>query len=113
MNTKNTTKHTIHDSTDFLHLDVDRGLKITGGAIQAVQDIPDEMIRSIRETRDFQDRKFAADDIKIAELPGALVDHWYRQGFSIWDPNIKPQDIINRLQREDLSAFICTSKTFG
>ncbi|MFC6621977.1 hypothetical protein [Novosphingobium panipatense] len=111
MNTQSTL-HTIVDSTDRLHLEVDRNLKITSGAIEASQEVPDEVLRRIRDTRDYQDAKFAPDDVKIAELPGALVDHWYRQGFSIWDPNITAQDILNRLQREDLSAFICTSKTF-
>jgi len=102
----------IIDSTDRLHLEVDRHMKIQSATIEAFQDIPDEFLRNIRDQRTHQDSKFAADDVKIAELPGALVDHWYRQGFSIWDRNVTPQDIINRLQREDLTAFLCTSKTF-
>lgn len=87
-------------------------MKIKEAHIEAFQDIPAEMLDRIKDTRKFQDGKFAQDDVKIAELPGALVDHWFRQGFSIWDQNVTPQDIINRLVREDLSAFLCTSKTF-
>lgn len=103
----------IIDSTDFLHLEVDKNMRIKEAHIQAVQDIPDEMLQRIKDTREFQDRRFAPDDVKVAEIPAALVDHWYRQGFSVWDPNVKPQDILNRLLREDLGKFICTSKTFG
>ena len=102
----------IIDSTDRLHMEVDRHHKIQSAHIEAFQEIPDEFTAAIRRERDFQDQKFAADDVKIASLPGALVDHWYREGFSIWDQNITPQDIINRLVREDLTAFLCTSKTF-
>jgi hypothetical protein len=101
------------DSTDRVHLEVDKGLRVKEAHIEAFQDIPSEFLDKIKDTRTRQDARFAADDVKIAELPGALVDHWYRQGFNIWDPNIRPQDIINRLIREDLTAFLCTSKTFG
>jgi hypothetical protein len=103
----------IIDSTDRLHLEVDRQLRVKEAVIQATQDIPDEMLQRIQATRTLQDQRFAADDVKIAELPAAVVDHWYRQGFSIWDANVTPQDILDRLMREDLSKFICTSKSFG
>lgn len=103
---------TIIDSTDRLHLEVDRHLRVKEAHVEAIQHVPDEFLTSLREERTFQDQKFAADDVKIASLPGALVDHWFRQGFSIWDRNVTPQDIINRLIREDLTAFLTTSKTF-
>lgn len=102
----------ITDSTDRLHMEVDKNLKVLSATIEATQDIPASFTDNIRDIRTYQDSKFAADDVKIAELPGALVDHWFRNGFSIWDRNVTPQDIINRLQREDLTAFLCTSKTF-
>lgn len=104
----------LNDSTDRLFLEVDRDLKITEAHIEASQDIPDSFLRDCAVTREVQDARFRAvqDDVKIASLPGALVDHWFRQGFSIWDPNITPQDIIDRLVREDLTAFLCTTKSF-
>lgn len=105
-------EHTIIDSTDRLHLEVDRSLKITEATVEATQDIPDFFLQRIRDQRTYQDAKFAPDDVQIASLPAALVDHWYRQGFNIWDRNIGPQDIIDRLVREDLTAFLCTSKRF-
>lgn len=104
--------NTLIDSTDRLHMEVDRHNNIDA-TIESHQHIPDDFLQSLREQRDHQDRKFAADDVKIASLPAALVDHWYRQGFSIWDSNVTPKDIINRLIREDLTAFLTTSKTFG
>lgn len=106
------TSNTIIDSTDRLHLEVDRNMKITQAVVEATQEIDSVFLSKIQDTRTSQNQKFAADDVQIASLPAALVDHWYRQGFSIWDRNITPQDILDRLKREDLTAFICTSKTF-
>lgn len=94
-------------------MEVDKGMRVTSAHVEAIQEIPDSFLAQLRAERDFQDRKFAPDDVKIASLPAAVVDHWYRQGFNIWDPNIRPQDIINRLIREDLTAFLTTSKTYG
>jgi hypothetical protein len=101
------------DSTDRLHLEVDKNMKVQTAVVEAFQDIPDFFLRDLQDQRTAQDAKFAPDDVKIASLPGALVDHWYRQGFNIWDRNITPQDIIDRLIREDLTAFLTTSKTFA
>lgn len=103
----------IIDSTDRLHLEVDRHFKVQTAVVEATQDVPDSFLQGLRAERDHQDQKFAADDIKIASIPAALVDTWYRNGFDIQDRNITPQDIINRLIREDLTAFLTTSKTFG
>ena len=101
------------DSTDFLHLEVDKNLKVQNSHIMAVQEIPDEFIKDLADRKTIQDQRFAADEVQICSLPGALVDTWFRNGFDIWDRNITPQDIINRLIKEDLTAFLTTSKTFG
>jgi hypothetical protein len=103
----------IIDSTDRLHLEVDRQLRVKEAVVEATQEVPDDFLRNLQDIRDHQAQKFAPDDVHVASLPGALVDHWYRQGFNIWDPNIKPQDIINRLMREDLGKFITTTKSFA
>jgi hypothetical protein len=103
----------IIDSTDRLHLEVDSGMRVKEAVIETFQEIPSEFTDRVRDIRTVQDQRFAQDDVHIASLPASLVDHWYRQGFSIWDKNVTPQDILTRLQREDLTAFICTSKTFG
>lgn len=102
----------IIDSTDRLHLEVDKNLRVQTAVVEATQEIPDWFLRQLQAERDHQDRKFAADDVKIASLPGAVVDHWYREGFNIWDRNVTPQDIINRLIRDGLTKFLTTSKTF-
>lgn len=93
-------------------MEVDKNLRITEAHIETFQDVPDSFLRDLRDRRDLQDQRFAADDVQICSLPASVVDHWFRQGFSIWDRNVTPQDIIDRLVREDLTAFLTTSKTF-
>lgn len=101
----------IIDSTDWLDLEVDRNMKVTKADVMAHQEIPDEFLRGLRAERDHQDSKFAADDIKVASIPVAVVDHWFREGFNIWDKNTTVREIVARLQKEDLTAFLTTSKS--
>ena len=103
----------IIDSTDILHLEVDRGMRVREAHIQAVQDIPQDFLDGLARERDFQDGKFAPDELKLCSIPGALVDHWFRNGFNIWDPNVKAADIVARLKAEDRSKFLATTKTVG
>ena len=103
----------IIDGVDRLHMEVDRQMRVKEAHIQARQEIPDEFLRQLRGERDHQDAKFAPDNVKIASIPVAVVNHWLRQGFNIWDRNVTPQDVINRLIREDLTAFLTTSKTYA
>ena len=103
----------IIDGVDRLHMEVDRHMRLKEAHIEAIQEIPDDFLRRLRDERTHQDGKFAADNVKIASIPVAVVNHWLRQGFNIWDRNVTPQDVIDRLVREDLTAFLTTSKTFG
>jgi hypothetical protein len=103
----------IIDSTDILHLEVDRGLRVKEAHIQAVHNIPQSFLDNLAAERTHQDGKFAPDELKLCSLPGGLVDHWFRQGFSIWDPNVTAADIVARLKAEDLSKFLATTKSVG
>lgn len=103
----------IIDSTDRLRLEVGRDLRVKEAHIETFQEIPDSFLQDLADERDFQDGKFAPDDLKLCSLPGSLVDHWYRQGFSIWDQNVRAVDIVNRLKAEGLTKFLATTKTIG
>lgn len=98
------------DSTDRLHLEVDRGLRVREAIIEAKQDIPDEFLDNIQAIKTHQAGRFAADDIHVASIPAAVIDHWFRQGFNIWDRNVTPREIVARLNADDLTKFICTPK---
>jgi hypothetical protein len=101
----------IIDSTDRLHMTVDKNLKITDATIETFQDLPDSFLRDLADQKIAQDRKFAPDEIKVCSVPVAIVDKWIREGFNIYaDQNITPAMIIARLRAEDMTKFITTSK---
>lgn len=101
----------IHDSTDRLHMTVDEKTGQIGGHIETFQEIPDNFLRELSDQKHFQDGKFAPDEIKVASVPGAVVDKWIREGFNIMsDRNITPAMIVARLKAEDMSRFVTTSK---
>lgn len=102
---------TLIDSTDRLHLEVDRGLRVKEAVIEATQEIPAEFLDNIQAIKTHQASRFAPDEVHVASIPAAVIDHWFRQGFSIWDRNVTPADIVARLNADDLTKFICTTKT--
>ena len=95
---------TIIDSTDRLHLEVDKNMKITSAVIETEQEIPDWFLTGLADQRTAQGHLFAPEELQICSLPGAVVDKWFREGFSIWDPNIRPADIVKRLSAETRRA---------
>lgn len=103
----------IIDSTDRLHLEVDTQMRVKNAVIEATQEIDSSFLDAIAAKRDVQDRQFAPDDVHVASIPASVVDHWFRNGFSIWDKNVTPADILKRLSHEDMGKFAVTSKSFG
>jgi hypothetical protein len=101
----------VHDSTDRLHMTVDKTGKITEGYIETFQELPDSFMRGLADKKTFQDGLFAPDELHVCSVPVAIVDQWIREGFNIYaDQNITPAMIIARLKTEDLSKFVLTSK---
>jgi len=100
----------IIDSTDRLHLEVDSQMRVQQAVVEATQEIDSAFLDSLAAKRELQDRQFAPDDIHVASIPAAVVDHWFRNGFSVWDKNVTPADILKRLAAEDLGKFALTGK---
>src|SRR3546814_18913536 len=68
----------IIDSTDRLHLEVDKDLKIKEAHIECFQEIPDWFLRRLADIRTEQDAKFRKrdDDLElrlVASVPGAEI----------------------------------------
>lgn len=100
----------LHDSTDRLHMTVDKRGKIEGH-IETFQEIPDSFLRELADKRTFQNGLFAPDEIQVASVPAAIVDEWIRQGFNILsDRNITPAMIVARLKAESRDKFITCDK---
>jgi hypothetical protein len=68
-------------------------------------------------TSDFLDRlkseRCARQDIgkrelhRVASVPTHVIELWQRQGVDVW--NLSPREVVQRLERENLHAFITTN----
>lgn len=99
-------------STDRLFL-TDLGNGKFSGSITNRQEITDEFLRECRDLREYNNRQHSKlqDCTTVAKIPTGVVDHWIRQGFNIYtDKNITAKMILDRLRKEDLSAFITSDK---
>ena len=82
-----------------------------GLAIRKDQEITDEFLDNLK------DRRFASHSVRekdymhVASIPVAIVEKWMREGFNILnDKNITPAQIVARLKKEGLDAFLATDK---
>ena len=80
-----------------------------GLIIRYDQEITDDFLKGIAEKRNTTERTGWFHE--VAEIPTGVVEVWQAQGFDIIrDRNIRARDIVSRLRREGLEAFISTNK---
>ena len=82
----------------------------TGLLAKHQQEIPRWHLDNLRYIRDSSLDTTEGDTMRIASIPVAIVEQWQREGFDIFDKNITPHEILNRLRNQDLDAFITTKK---
>ena len=68
------------------------------------QEIPDWFLQRLRDAQELRPARHELR--KVASIPEEIVNHWKRQGFDIHDKDVTAEQIIARLQREDMGAFI-------
>jgi hypothetical protein len=79
-------------------------------AIKRTQEIPEDFLTGTKEQRDASSAP-AGDFHKVASIPVAVVEQWMREGFDVMkDRNITVKDIVARLKKENLTAFLTTNK---
>ena len=79
--------------------------------IKNQQQIPQSFLDRLKSDRDATSGNRMGDYHKVASIPVAVVEKWMREGFDIYDKNIKVSEVISRLKREHLDAFITTTKS--
>lgn len=85
------------------HDDIGGGL-----VIKHEQDIPDDFIMDLRREREDSLSTPAGEFHRVASVPTALVDKWFKEGFDI---NREPvQAILKRLRKEQFDGFITSNK---
>ena len=102
--------HDPHDVVVNMDLDVRGGI----ATFKRTQEIPTEFLDNLRHARDDNaSRFFKSQEARLAcSLPGALVETWMAQGFNVYDKNVTTKDIVARLNRDGLTAFLASDKQF-
>lgn len=96
----------LHDVETKVRLDDDKAIfkrsqEIDSRFLSALSDLKHETSSTFQKTGDFH---------KVASIPVVIVERWMAEGFNIYDPNIKLEDIVKRLQREDMEQLIASGK---
>jgi hypothetical protein len=71
-------------------------------------DIPDDYISALKRDKVDELHLPTGDFFRVATLPIGIVEQWDREGFDISNAPIK--DILARLRKHDVDAFITTNK---
>ncbi len=86
------------------------GEHVDGLFIRKDQEITDEFLD------DLKDRRFASSSVRekdymhVASIPTAVVEKWAREGFDILKGKFTAREIVDRLRKENLEAFLATNK---
>jgi len=78
--------------------------------IKREQPIPDSFLARLKQDRDDSSSRPMGDYHRVASIPTVVVEKWMREGFNIWDKNIKASEVVARLKQENLEAFLTTTK---
>jgi hypothetical protein len=77
--------------------------------VEHSQVISDDLLAQNQELRDASAAR-AGEYHKLAAIPTVIVEKWMREGFNIFEDGVQAKEIIARLKRENLDAFITTTK---
>lgn len=88
----------------IFHEDVDAPL-----IVEHTQEITDDFLEWTKAAREAS-RAPAKDFHQVASIPVIIVEKWMREGFNILTDNHPISEIVARLKREDLGAFLTTEK---
>lgn len=76
--------------------------------IKRVQELPDGFEAALRDARQDSVERATGELHRVASVPVAVVEIWLRQGFDM--TTATPRQIVARLRRDGLDAFIATAK---
>lgn len=79
-----------------------------GLIIRKDQTITNDLLNSTAASRANRGRE--GEFMPVASIPTIVVERWLREGFDIFKDGITAHEIVARLRKEDLGAFLTTSK---
>lgn len=89
------------------------GEDVGGLFVRKDQEITDDFLKDCAESR-FDSKNPSKEYHRVASIPVGVVEKWMREGFNILtDKNITPAQIVARLKKEGLDAFLTSNKRVG
>jgi hypothetical protein len=92
------------DAETSLHLDGDTAI------FKRTQDIGNHFLSDLATKRLDTAHERMGDFHHVASIPTVVVEKWMAEGFNIFDNNVSGVEIIKRLQSEDMTGLLATSK---
>ena len=86
------------------------GCDVDGVFRKHTQQISNEFLNSIKEQRNSSKNKREGEFMSVAQIPTIVVEQWMREGFDIFSGEHSAAEIVKRLKRENLHAFLTTEK---
>lgn len=93
-------------------LDVGNSLMIEDdrAVFKRTQDIGEHFLSDLASQRIDSANASIGDFHHVCSIPVVVIEKWMAEGFNIYDKNITAKDIIKRLQGQDMTGLMATSK---
>lgn len=102
------------DITNNIELvDVDTNLVANrdgGLGLLKSQEISSSFFQDLRDDRMASSNSRMGEFHKVASIPTFIVEKWMREGFNIFDKNISMKDIIRKLNSDDMTNLMATTR---
>jgi len=95
----------------LITIDTDYGADVGGVFRKHTQAISDDFLTRIKEQRNESKNRREGEFMSVAQIPTIVVEQWMRDGFDIFSGEHSAAEIVARLKRENLQAFLTTEKS--
>ena len=96
------------NSNQFIDSGVDFHENSEGLVIEKYQEIPQSFIDGLRAEKANSKSVREGEMMRVASIPVVVIDKWISEGFDF--QNATAKEIVAKLHRENLDAFVTTSK---
>lgn len=92
-------------------IDTDYGCDVGGVFRKHTQQISQSFLDNVAEQRNRSREQREKEFMSVAQIPTIVVEQWMRDGFDIFSGEHSAAEIVKRLKRENLDAFLTTEKS--
>ena len=94
----------------LIGVDTDYGRDVGGVFRKHTQHLSNDFMNRIKEQRDASKSRREGEFMSVAQIPTIVVEKWMREGVDIFSGEHSAAEIVKRLKRENLHAFLTTEK---